>query len=146
LSLADCAYTNGIVTIDTTYAGGPTDQQVPMAYTAYQAAASSSSAAAEASSIASSNSSDDTATSAWISHHKALFIGIVAGAVVILLICCCFGIFRRKRRAQIRPGPVPAGSAPPRYLYVPQQETQGQALGQGQEHYPMMQYHYGPNK
>jgi hypothetical protein len=134
LSLADCAYTNGIVTIDTTYAGGPTDQQVPMAYTAYQAAASSSSAAAEASSIASSNSSDDTATSAWISHHKALFIGI------------CFGIFRRKRRAQIRPGPVPAGSAPPRYLYVPQQETQGQALGQGQEHYPMMQYHYGPNK
>jgi hypothetical protein len=87
-----------------------------------------------------------TAASAWVSHHKALVIVVIAGAVVLLLICCCFGIFRRKRRARTRLAPVPVGSAPPQYSYIPQQETQGQGQGQGQEHYPMMQYQYSPNK
>ena len=147
LSSADCGYTTGTVTIEATYAGGPTDQQVPMPYSAYLVAASSSSAAAEASDVASSNS-DNTAASDWVSHHRALLIGVITGVVGILFICCCFGLLRRKRRVRAGRAPVPAGSTPSQYMNVPQQDMQGHWQGQThrQEQYPMMQYQYGPNK
>ena len=148
-SSANCDYTPGTVTIDTTYAGGPTDQQIPMPLTAYLVVASSaslaSSSAAEASSTSSSDSSNDNAASDWISHHKTLLIGAIAGAAVLLLICCCFGIFRKKR-SRVKPIPAPAGRPPPQYYYVPEQEIPGQRQDQEQEHYPMMQYQYAPNK
>src|SRR5271167_2455524 len=63
-SSVNCNNAPGTVTIDSTYAGGPADQQIPMPLTEYLVAASSASlasaSAAEASSTSSSDSSDDS--------------------------------------------------------------------------------------
>ena len=147
-SSADCNDNPGTVYIQTTYAGGPSNQQIPMPYTDYlvtassaAAASSSSSSAAEASSTGDSDSSsDDIAVSNWVSHHKALLIGVIVGVVALLLLGCCLTCFRRKKTVRARSAPVPPVGPPPNYQYSPQQGMQGQ------EHYPMMQYQYGPNK
>jgi hypothetical protein len=142
-SSAYCNDNPGTVYIQTTYAGGPANQQVPMPFTEYLVAASSAaSSVAKASSTGSPDSSDDsTAASGWISHHKVLLIGVIVGAAVLLLVCCCgLAYFRRKNRTRARPAPAPPGGPPPRYQYGPQQGMLGQ------ENYPMMQYQYGPNK
>jgi hypothetical protein len=142
-SSADCNTNPGIVYIQTTYAGGPANQQVPMPYTDYLVAASSasiaSSSAAQASST--SNSDSDTTVSNWVSHHKAILIGAIVAVIALLLICCCsLTLFRRKKNTRARFAPAPPVAPSPQYQYRPQQGMQGQ------EHYPMIQYQYGPIK
>jgi hypothetical protein len=145
-SSADCNDNPGTVYIQTTYAGGPANQQVPMPYTDYLVAASSasiasSSSATHASSTSNSDSSSsDTAASNWVSHNKALLIGVIVGVIALLLICCCLTFFRRKKYTRARPAPAPPVVSSPHYQYSSQQGMQGQ------EHYPMIRYQYGPNK
>jgi hypothetical protein len=145
-SPSDCNNDPGTVYIQTTYTSGPANQQVPMPYTDYLAAGSasiaSSSSAAQASSTSNSDSSSsDTAVSNWVSHHKALVIGATVAVIALLLICCCcLAFFRRKKYTRARPAPAPPVAPSPHYQCSPQQGMRRQ------EHYPMIQYQYGPNK
>jgi hypothetical protein len=132
-SSVDCNNNPGTVYIQTTYAGGPANQQVPMPYRDYLAAASStsiassytayasstSSSAAYASSTSNSDSSSsDTTVSNWVSHNTALLIGAIVGVIALLLICCCSLIcFRRKKYTRVRLVPAPPVTGPPQYQY-----------------------------
>ena len=117
-SSVSCGDNPTTISIQTSYNGGPANQQLPMPYTDYVVAASS---AAEASSNANSeSSSSDTPGSNWVSHHEALLIGVIAAAIALLVAIFCIRVcFRRKKYTRARPAPVLYTAPPPRYQYDP---------------------------
>lgn len=101
-SSVDCGATPGIVSVQTTYAGGPVSQQIPMAYDQYLISATSTlcSLSIITSGCPTPTSSPDSSSKAanWVHNHEGLVIGLAIAVAVLLMLGCCIRCFWPRRR------------------------------------------------
>jgi hypothetical protein len=105
---------------------------------ASSASIASSSASQASSTSNSDSSSSDTTVSNWVSHHKALVIGVTVAVIAHMLLLPRLLPPQEIHLCQIYSC---AALCPPHITQCSPQQGMRR-----QEHYPMIQYQYGPNK